>query len=505
MSAEKKAQTKAERAEKRRLEEQKDHRSMVVYTVVAVLVVVAAIATMFWRSGVLQRGVTALNVNGTKYTAVDLQYYYNSIYNEQARSYAFDSTTSVKRQVYDEATGQTWHDHLMDLAVERLTRNTALAQQAQSEGYTLSEDAQNAIDATLTQLDTAWISNNMSSRDAFLRANFGAYMSYDRLVSLINMDYTASDYAQSKLDAVEHPESDYQAYYQEHAAELDTVTFSQITFRAYVPSTDADGNAIERTEAETAAALEEQKSAQKVLAEEVRAKLEGGADVEDLIEEYSEQLYTSTVSRGYTSADLSYFPYSEWLLEEGRREGDVTVVENAAGATAFYYYVVRFENRGLDEEQSHTVRHLLVRAGDASTANPTQEQYDEAEEKAQSLLDEWKSGEATEESFAALVASNTGDTASASTGGLYSDITSTSGYAEAFREWAADPTRKEGDVDLVKTEYGWHIMYYVSTDDPIWRKNVTVALQNQDYEELANGASQGWSITRGMGINFVGA
>ena len=55
MSAEKKAQTRADRDEKRRQEEQKDRRSMTVYTVVAVLVVVAAIAAMFWRSGVLQR------------------------------------------------------------------------------------------------------------------------------------------------------------------------------------------------------------------------------------------------------------------------------------------------------------------------------------------------------------------------------------------------------------------------------------------------------------------
>ena len=505
VSAEKKAQTKAERAEKHRLEEQKDHRSVVVYTVVAVLVVVAAIAAMFWRSGILQRNLTALNINGTKYTAVDLQYYYNSIYNEQERNYAFDSSTSVKRQVYDETTGQTWYDHLMDLAVEQLTRNTALAQQAQSEGYTLSEDAQNAMAATLAQLDTVWISSNMSSRDAFLRANFGSYINYDRFVSLINLEFTATDYAQSKLDAIEHPESDYQTYYQEHADELDTVTFSQITFRARVPSTDSDGNAIQRTDAETAAALEELKPEQKALAEEVRSKLEQGADVEDLIEEYSEQLYTSTVSRGYTSADLTYFPYNEWLLESGRREGDITVVESDAGASAYYYYVVRFEGRDLDEGRTNTVRHLLVRAGDSNTTDPTQEQYDEAEEKATSLLNEWKAGEKTEDSFAALVSANTNDTASASTGGLYADITSTSGYTEAFRDWATDPARKEGDVDLVKTEFGWHIMYYVSNNDPIWRQSVTAALQNQDYLDLADSAAQGWTISRGMGMSFISA
>ena len=72
-SPEKKSQSKAERDEKRRREEQKDHRSMAIYTVVAVVVVVAAVALMIWNSGLLQRNLTALDVNGTKYTAADLQ------------------------------------------------------------------------------------------------------------------------------------------------------------------------------------------------------------------------------------------------------------------------------------------------------------------------------------------------------------------------------------------------------------------------------------------------
>ena len=147
----------------------------------------------------------------------------------------------------------------------------------------------------------------------------------------------------------------------------------------------------------------------------------------------------------------------------------------------------------------------MVRAGDSNTTDPTQEQYDEAEEKATSLLNEWKAGEKTEDSFAALVSANTNDTASASTGGLYADITSTSGYTEAFRDWATDPARKEGDVDLVKTEFGWHIMYYVSNNDPIWRQSVTAALQNQDYLDLADSAAQGWTISRGMGMSFISA
>ncbi len=508
MSAEKKAQVRAERNEKRRQEEQKDRRSMAVYTVVAVVVVVAAIAAMFWRSGILQRTVTALDVNGTKYTAADVQYYYRSIYNEFSQQYAFNTGASVKKQVYDETTGQTWYDYLMELAVERLTWNTALARQAGDEGYTLSQETQAEVDATLAQLETAWIGyGTYSSRDAFIRDRFGANMTYDRLVQLISMEYLASDYASSKLEDIEHSDADYDAYYREHADQMDTVTYSQITFRASVPTTHDQGETSATAE-DPAELLETLKTEQKALADEVQAKLEAGADMEDLVQEYGDRAYGSGSSSRATYTDLGYFPYGDWLLDGARKAGDITVIENGSGSS-YYYYVIRFEGRELDQEQTHTVRHLLVRAGQASiSATPTQEEYDAAEEKAQSLLDEWKAGEATEDSFAALAAEHSDDNGSggsAQNGGLISNITSTSSYVEAFRDWAVDPARKEGDTGLVKTEYGWHVMYYVSTNDPIWRQNTTIALQNRDYEELAEAASQGWTITRGMGMNFISA
>lgn len=479
---------------------------MALYTAVAIVVAVAAVAAMFWRSGLLQRSMTALDVNGTKYTAADVQYYYSGIYTEQAQYYVFDTAVSVKKQIYDEATGQTWYDHLVDLAVQRLTRNTALARQAEDEGYVLSEETRTALNSVLAQMDTAWISYGYASRDALIRANFGANMTYDRLASLISMEYLAGDYAQSKVDEIEHSDAEYQAYYQEHADQMDTVTYSQITFRCSLPTTDENGDAIQRTDEERAAALEELKAEQKALAEEVENKLNAGADAEDLIEEYTDRLYSSSGSSRATYASLVYYPYSDWLIDGARKAGDVTLMEDGSD-TVWSYYVVRFEGRELDQEKTHDVRHLLIRAGNTTiNTEPTQEEYDEAEQEAQALLDQWRAGEATEESFAALVTEYSEDTSTASSGGLLSDVTSTSSYVDsACRSWAIDPARREGDVGLVKSEYGWHIMYYVSTNDPIWKQTAIAALQNQDYEELADAAWQGWTVTRGAGLNFISA
>ncbi len=503
MSTDKKA--KADRNEKRRQEEAKDRRSIAVYSVIGVAVVVAAIVLMIGSSGILQRTFAAQTIGGVKYTASDVQYFYNSVYTSYANNYAFDSGTSVKKQVYDQETGQSWHDFLMESAIETMTNQTALAAQAKSEGYELSEQARNELNTFLAQINSGWISYGYASRDDLVRASFGAHMTYDRLVELVNMEYLATDYGDAKLNAIEHTDADYEAYYQEHTDDLDSVTFSQFTFQATVPTTDEQGAPLELTDAEEAARLEEEKAAQKVLAEEVKAKLEGGQDPQTVADEYTDRMYSYSVSRQTPGSNLAYSTYGEWLLDSTRRTGDISLTERDSGSSYFYYVAV-FEDRGRDEEPTNDVRHILVRAGSAaSSEDPTQEQFDEAEQKAQALLDEWKAGEATEESFSALASANSADTSSASNGGLISNITSSSSYVETFRDWATDPARKEGDAELVKSEYGWHIMYYVSSNDPVWRQTVTAGLRSQDFEELAASASQGMTPVSGFGMRFVKA
>ena len=503
VSADKKAQSRAQRDEKRRQEAQKDRRSMAIYSTIAAVVVISAAALMFWGSGILQRNITALDINGTKYTAVEVQYYYDTLYSNQASMYVFDPGTSVKKQVYNQETGQSWYDHLMELAVEDLTTDTALAAKANSEGYTLSQEAQENLDATLKQLDNVWVSYGAASRDDFIRTQFGPYMTYEKLTALIQLDILSSDYASTQLDAIHHPDSDYETYYRDNANTMDTFLYTQLAFQAAVSTTDSEGNPVEMSDADKSAAMEEQKTAKKALAEEAKAKLEAGADPEDIAQEYQDELYSTSLSRRASGSNISYSIYADWLLDPARKSGDITIIEQET-VDSYYYYVFVFHDRLRDEENTHTVRHLLVRAG-LGTGTPSQEQYDQAEESAKSLLEEWKSGEATQDSFAQLAADHSSDTSSAANGGLISGINSNSNYVEPFKNWATDSTRKEGDVELVKSDYGWHIMYYVSTDDPTWKITAGNALRSQDYEQLAADATQGWNASRGMGMNFIRA
>ena len=49
-------------------------------------------------------------------------------------------------------------------------------------------------------------------------------------------------------------------------------------------------------------------------------------------------------------------------------------------------------------------------------------------------------------------------------GGLYSQVPQNYMVSE-FNDWCFDESRVSGDTDIVGTDYGYHIMYYVGDDE----------------------------------------
>ena len=119
------------------------------------------------------------------------------------------------------------------------------------------------------------------------------------------------------------------------------------------------------------------------------------------------------------------------------------------------------------------VRHILVYPEGADGTNlATQEFSEEAwaasEKKAQEILDQFLAGDKTEESFAALANEYSGDPGSNTNGGLYENV-SEGEMVAAFNDWCFDAARQVGDTGIVKTNYGYHVMYF-SGSQTTWQK-----------------------------------
>lgn len=111
------------------------------------------------------------------------------------------------------------------------------------------------------------------------------------------------------------------------------------------------------------------------------------------------------------------------------------------------------------------VRHILICPEATKDANGkdvyTEEAWEACRKKAQALLDGFLAGEeVTEQAFAELAKKHTEDPGSKDNGGLYDQFFRNEMVKE-FETWSFDATRKYGDTGLVKTTYGYHIMYFI--------------------------------------------
>ena len=163
------------------------------------------------------------------------------------------------------------------------------------------------------------------------------------------------------------------------------------------------------------------------------------------------------------------------------------------------YYVDHIEELtgdGVSKDSGNymDVRHILIAVeggteDDSGETIYSDEEWEACRTEAQKVLDEWLTGEGTEESFAALAYQYSEDTGSNENGGLYENLDAESGFVPEFIEWYMDESRKSGDYGLIRTDYGYHVMYFVETE-PQWLRTCREGVQTEKTSELIKEARE---------------
>ncbi len=427
--------------------EEKSSRMHVVYGVVGVVIAVLAIALLVWDSGFFQKRTTAVTIDGEDFTPAVVQYYYHNAMTETLYYAQMGMNTGFDSSVDPK-------DQVKD----------------EESGTTWYDYF---LDQGLTSLTQVTMLNHAAEKEGYtLPAAGQAYVD-------ASIEQTAQSVRASGYSSLEHY--------------LRTNFGSYMTEKLY-----------KLTDEEKQAAFDTAKAQAQATAQEIQNKLAAGSDAADLAEEYSDKVYSSTVHQSQMGSSFSSSSYAEWLYDAARQAGETTIVENdQSDSYVFNYYVVQIDSRTRDEAATADVRHVLVSAG----SNPTDEQFTQAEEKAQSLLDGWKSGSADEESFAVMAVQNTADRGSQSSGGLYTGVSRYDGFIEDFTNWCLDSSRQPGDTGLVKntgsSTQGWHIMYFVGWNDPAWKVTAKNALASEATNEWAEGLYGDVEAQQGSGIQYV--
>lgn len=489
-----------------------EKRISALYRVIAVAFVLVVLCVGIWRSNIISRSATAVTIDGEKYSAAEVNFYYQNVYRSFLSSNSYfisylglDTSASLKGQTVNATAasmlgveeGSSWFDYMMDSAIQQMTLMEKVLKQAESEGFQYSAGVQAQYDDSMQALaDTAAASGTSVSK--YLQQNLGSNMTEKVYGQQLMKMFQYQEYINAYTEGLTYTDAELEDAYQADPKSYDKVSWEYVVVSGTAESTtDADGNAVDPTEEETAAALEAAQAA----AEEILAACESGKSLETLAEGYEKATYYSSDATSYYDGTTG-----NWLFDDARKAGDTDILEVGSSR-----YVVLFHERYRNEEDTVNVRHILVMP-ESGTLTSTDEGYEAevttlkeaAHAKAEDILAQWKAGEATEDSFIQL-AMETSEDSSKYTGGLISDIGPDSSLVEEFKTWCLDASRKAGDTAVVDSTYGSHVMYFSNTDLPAWASAVRTTLQtetsNQWAEELMEGTSAEQSS---FGMKFVG-
>ncbi len=503
----------------------------IVLKVICILLVVGI--SLFWIGNNLltknldlpQRIISTATYGDEKLTVAEYNYYYMVLYNQAVSvsqqydaqyqgfgaSY-FDTTKDPADQKYpgeDAPEGvETWADYFKHMAPERgflvkTLYNKAMSEEAAAAGFKITEEQQEEIDTaindTITTLEE-YAAKNDHHIDRYISKVCGAGLNKEKYAELLERDSIAQLYLewyQEKANddiAVE----EVNAYYEENRGDIDIAT---IRYFAVVYSTD--GKPVD--ESSSTVYTEEQAKAR---IDEFASKITDEASFKTLAVQYADKAYktaykedSATLVENIKKTTLSGLSeeFGDWAFDASRKAGDTGVFQ-APSQNAFYVaYIVSPAEKDTTCSEAD-VRHILVKAetevvddNGKSTELSDEEveaNFAAAKTEAEKLLAEWKAGEKTEDSFSKLATEKTDDAGSAESGGLYEGITAESNYVPEFLSWSLS-MHKPGDTGIIKTSYGYHIMYYVGGDaTPTWENEVRTALSADTYNDFFNGITE---------------
>ncbi len=412
--------------------------------------------------------------------------------------YLLDLTVGLDSQFYDSTTQETWADYFLDIAKQDAKETYALSDQADAEEYTLSDDAQAEYDS--------WVANYQSyanlygiSADELVQTVYGDGATFALWKEYLLRIIKAQDFADAYGKSLTYDSAALKAYEQGREQEFSAYSYA-VYHISYVKYPHL-GTEVEGSTAFTA----EQKQAALNAAKADAETLTSANTVEELNTLIAALSFNSesksavaTVAENQAYAELTE-SLRAWLTDPARQAGDATTLANISknddGTTVTNgYYAVLFTGRNENLRPLANVRHILVEF-EGGTTNPTEEQKTAAKTEADRLLALWKE-KSTEEYFIELVKEYTADSGSKETGGLYEDISPETNFVESFLNWSIDPARQAGDTGIVESVYGYHIMYYVSDDEVIYRDMlIERALKDVDYSKWYDGIMDAYTPT----------
>ena len=500
----------------------------VISIVLCAVIVLGVVAFSLNYYGALQRVIKIGGVGSDQSVSIaEYEYYYMRAYNQvryQAQYYQYYYQTSngydlsltpeEQTQTTKDADGNeiTWAEKLHEDTLEIIQLHKAYYNEALKMGLKLTKADDAFIDKQIEDLrDEAKSagSNSSSSNsenkvtyslNAYLRKVYGGSINERFLRKQLKIQVLAQKYLTERTNEIakDYDQKDIDAEYKKDTTAYDFATFRAYTFKT-TELTKEDKETDDALKARQAKANAEVKKNANDFYNAVTNDATFTAKAKELNKDtadYNVDKETKYSMLKSTAQSTFSEDAAKWLFDSSTKVGSKKLFSDEENGK----YIVVLALSKPHQEQTVTARHILFQTKDQNSGNDlSEEEIAKKKTQAEDVLKKFNEGDKTEDSFAALANEYNEDTGSSSNGGLYEHIYPGQMVTE-FNDWVFDANRKAGDVELVETDFGYHIIYFVAKDGKDYYDSaIRSSKANEDIETETKALQEGKDYVVGLG------
>ncbi len=500
----------------------------VISIVLCAVIVLGVVAFSLNYYGALQRVIKIGGVGSDQSVSIaEYEYYYMRAYNQvryQAQYYQYYYQTSngydlsltpeEQTQTTKDADGNeiTWAEKLHEDTLEIIQLHKAYYNEALKMGLKLTKADEAFIDKQIEDLrDEAKSagSNSSSSNsenkvtyslNAYLRKVYGGSINERFLRKQLKIQVLAQKYLTERTNEIakDYDQKDIDAEYKKDTTAYDFATFRAYTFKT-TELTKEDKETDDALKARQAKANAEVKKNANDFYNAVTNDATFTAKAKELNKDtadYNVDKETKYSMLKSTAQSTFSEDAAKWLFDSSTKVGSKKLFSDEENGK----YIVVLALSKPHQEQTVTARHILFQTKDQNSGNDlSEEEIAKKKTQAEDVLKKFNEGDKTEDSFAALANEYNEDTGSSSNGGLYEHIYPGQMVTE-FNDWVFDANRKAGDVELVETDFGYHIIYFVAKDGKDYYDSaIRSSKANEDIETETKALQEGKDYVVGLG------
>lgn len=324
-------------------------------SIAAVVITMIFVFTLM-ASGLPQRAITAVTIDGTKYNVAEYHlYYYDEYYDFLSEHAGEDLTemglyTNSRLHRQESPYGMTWDEYFKSAAVDKMTERDILCKAADEAGYSLSQAGQEALEEEHEGVQAATTASGLTKEKDYLQHLYQPGVTVESYYQQFERGLLADEYKQKLIDEEFTPT---EKEIEERAAQSETGDAYTADLLVIQMSVSADrysetledrqlDNLKQRTENVMKAFEEGNASIQNQISGDAVSADASQEAFQVLLNNFSEEdSETNGLHEGVRSGDFSA-NVDAWLAGD-RSEGDTFTDITEDGTAYIFYYVKKGE------------------------------------------------------------------------------------------------------------------------------------------------------------------